>query len=198
MSFQQQRARLGDLVSDLAYYGQAIAATGSPGGLQQWLANQYAAFNQLPAEVRTLSGQIARMRQVLAKHNPDAAAPLDDAQADLSAITMAYPAVAQEIQALLAQIAPTLSMGGDLSVLDKVAVGINGIGALHKVNELLSKRDDARDRIQSVANSPLLDAASRARVTQAMTGGLAASNLVKVGLVVAGVVAAVKLLGRGR
>jgi hypothetical protein len=199
MSFQRQPTQLGDIVSDLAYYADAIKAANTPGGLQQWLAVQYAAFNKLPQEVKTLSGQVARVRAALASSDPSVVEPLDRAQADLSAITTAYPAVAQDIQTLVASIAPTLSMGGNLSVLDNVSVGINGIGAIHQIHELFAKRDNVQDILAVVTNNPTLDFATRQRVQQAMTGGtLSSSSFVKIGLIGVGVWAAMKLFGRGR
>lgn len=188
---------LGDLTSDTSALAALINATRQPGGISQYLSNQYAALSRLPADVQQMNQQIAAVSAVIAGSHGDTSS-LDAARSELATITAQQPLAIYQVQQLISAIGPILpqlSSGQfDFNVLSTLSgSGINIVSAFDNINSLLAMRDDAQQKIRDAALNPALPPQVQQDAANALTGATT-STLIKYGLMAAGVLIGVKVL----
>ena len=154
------RASLGDIFADIRALADASGTLSSTGGLGPWLSKQLGEFRALPGTLSQIVAQARAVRQVLAPSGVSSALDsVNDAEAIASGAQAEYPAVAQNVNGLmvaLVPVMPKINAGQyDADVISTLLrSGVDIVGTIHRVNDLLAKRDDARNALQSAVMNP--------------------------------------------
>jgi hypothetical protein len=170
---------VGDVVTDIQGL-VALTQHNQSGGLTGYLQQIYQEFGQLPDQVRTMQGQIARVAPILEDAKADTTM-LMTAQRDLAQITATLPLVQQKVRQLTAVLSPVLPQiqAGDVSPDTLTTLALHGgdvVGTYNAVHDLFALRDDAQTKIRSAVTNPNLSPTiaekASAAYAAAFTGGL--------------------------
>lgn len=180
---------VGDVVRDMQGLYAMVRSQEGAGGIGGYLGRVYREFNDVPADVRRLQGQLDRVRAVLqaAKVDP---APLMEAQRDLATTTSLLPAAQERVRRLMDELGPIMPQlqSGDLSseVVAQLALqGVDVVGTFQAVQTVFRTRDSAEARIAQATRDPSLSPDVARDAAAALSGATLGvpSTVMYVGLV---------------
>lgn len=178
---------LGDVQTDLRRIGSA-ASIGSSDSIGDFLSDTLSAFRRLPGELGTLEAQAGGVARVLstAKIAGIGQDALSEAQGLLRDIRTQYPQVNVRVDALTRALAPIMpdlyagTYGADV-IGTLAANGLDLVGTVYAMNDLVGKKAQAEHLIQQAATNPALPPDVRNEAIASL-GGANVGTVVKYGL----------------
>lgn len=193
---------IGDLVADLNAVALASNSFRETGSIGPWLAQQLADFRKLPPSLDTICGQADAVSRVLSERgsaNTPAGQAVREAYRLAEQAKAQYPGVSVKVDTVTAAIAPVMpKIYAGTWDSDVIAALLRSGGdvalTIHKMTDLIGKRDEAQRLLQEAVTNPTLPSETREAAWSALTSGGTGMTMLRVALLLGGGYVLVKAL----